>query len=210
MRRLKVLNFVDPFSLKGFDAEVSKDGCIHRNGMSLSFARGEELPQGQKVHVFVVSGHFYCETLEERVKGQKLSEDKQKLRIEESKREKNRRRKEAEDFNSTLKIPVSWEAGIKDVLSGLSESSNGDARYSRTVHHVLLKDDLKLGRLFREKGQFLCGELGKNWSNMPEEVLYDGNDSPYTPKITCKACLKIAERLRKNNDEEETEGRGEV
>lgn len=52
-----------------------------------------------------------------------------------------RRAQDAEAFNASLLIPVSWRPGMKDVLSGLSEGSMGDGANRRTVVHVLLQAD---------------------------------------------------------------------
>src|SRR5260370_26654878 len=49
-------------------------------------------------------------------------------------------------FNEKIKLPVPWTTGIKMVLSGLSERSNGDGESKRTVLHILLTSDLSRGR----------------------------------------------------------------
>lgn len=107
-------------------------------------------------------------------------------------------RAEAIAFNAKIQPPAKWAVGIKDVLSGLSEGSWGDGHNKATVNHVYLLEPLKDGRLVRERGDFLCtaagGTNGKNWSGKLLEARHDGHGDPYQPKVTCKACLKLAQR----------------
>lgn len=152
---------------------------------------------GQVVYVYRFN-YFYCETEEEK----QQREERMRLEQEREKRERkewlNRLRREAEEFNASLNIPVKWVAGIKPVLSGLSEK-RGDGRNERTVVHVLLEEDLTDGRLKRKANSFLCSPSreydGKLWTD-PVEWAVDGEGNRYKPKVTCKKCIKIAERWK--------------
>jgi hypothetical protein len=97
---------------------------------------------------------------------------------------------------------VAWDVGIKDVLSGLSETSWGDGRSAATVEHVYLLEPLTAGRLVRQAGDFLCtaaaGTNGKRWSSKVIERAHDGDGQPYRPRPTCKACLALAKRWMKD------------
>jgi plastocyanin len=110
------------------------------------------------------------------------------------------KRLEAEEFNSEFNFPFEWEVGIKAVLSGLTERSMGNGVYSKTVYHVLLKSPLKIGRMKRSAGEFLCtphgGSNGVFSDLVTPEYFQDADGVQYKPKITCKSCLKIAERWR--------------
>jgi hypothetical protein len=107
-------------------------------------------------------------------------------------REKESRRieLEAQEFNRSLMIPVKWTPGIKDVLSGLKEGSNGCGVNRRTVIHIRLDEPLINGRIKRIKGDFLCttakGNNGKAWSSQERE----------NGKVTCKSCLELAAKWR--------------
>lgn len=151
------------------------------------------------------SNYFYYETYEEH-EARKAEEERRKQelqaqmeqeRLENAERSRKERR-EAEEFNSTLRIPVKWTAGIKDVLSGLSANSWGDGRSKSTVEHILLQEDIDEGRFQRRSGSFLCtlpsGSNGKNWSGSKKETRTDVDGVEYIPKITCKACIKLAKR----------------
>lgn len=125
------------------------------------------------------------------------------------------RRKKAQAFNAQFEIPVKWTVGMKDVLSGLSESSDGTGRNRRTVEHILLTEDLSDGRLKRSAGSFLCSSSplqdGKKWSDQVEEKWYDDDGIEYQPQVNCKSCLKIAERWKKQDmvqDDDESYGPG--
>lgn len=115
------------------------------------------------------------------------------LREQEHRAALERKAQEAEAFNHSLLIPVPWQPGMKDVLSGLTEGSIGDGRNSRTVVHVLLHADLTAGRLKRQAGDFLCtstaGGNGKRWSC---------DASSGRAAVTCQACLRLATRFGRN------------
>ena len=162
------------------------------------------LEPGTKIRVRLEQGYvrgyiwdeyrIYEERLEKYRKQIKRKEDQQRVEKE------WQMKKEAEEFNNRFDIPVKWVSGIKVVLSGLSERSNGTGTYKNTVTHVLLKENLREGRLRREKGDFLCGQKSKAqyWFDKDEDIAIDPNGNPYNRKITCKQCLKIMERWRKD------------
>lgn len=180
-------------------AEVMDAQTVKAYGVMLKLENPADivLIPGQKA--FVRLGRdFYLETEQERIDEQQARED-QRRREEEERRANDRKyREEARAFNASLNIPVQWVPGIKDVLSGLSANSWGDGRNAATVEHILLQEDLHDGRLQRKEGDFLCtsahGNNGKNWSWQKESVWIDSEQQEVRPKVTCKACLKIAER----------------
>jgi len=83
---------------------------------------------------------------------------------------------------------VKWTTAIKEVLSGLSAKSNGTGRNKATVEHILLLENMKVGRLKRGAGDFLCSNSRAIWG---------AGYTDMTSMVTCKACLAIAERLGK-------------
>lgn len=88
-------------------------------------------------------------------------------------------------------LPFKWEGRIKEVLSGLSENSNGDGWKKNTVVHVRLLEDFKRGRFSRNKGDYLCSP--KKTSNWGDGGIYDA--------VTCKSCLQRAAILDKTQGE---------
>lgn len=192
--------FIDPRWFNSLaehrNAVVDNTGkVVPVNGENLELK--ESLPPGTKVRVFC--GHnFYCNTLDDIDVWEKEVEAK---RIQDElalKQRLNESREAAVFFNTQIQLPAKWVAGQKDVLSGLSESSWGDGRRANTVNHILLQEDLQEGRLKRNAGDFLCSSSqrknGKRWSGDADILEYDGDGQAYMPKITCKACLKIAQR----------------
>lgn len=152
------------------------------------------LRPGQVVHVWL-DRHFWFITDEEKAQMEEEARrqaDEEKERI---RQHKNRLREEAEAFNATLNIPVKWTTGVNLVLSGLSETSAGDGYFKNTVQHIMLLEDLKDGRLVRHKGGFLCN-VKRRGRLKDRDASYhvDGDGNRYTPKVTCKACLRIARR----------------
>lgn len=151
-----------------------------------------QLHPGEQVHISVLD-FIYFQTERELEKEKKRIQEIREKERRERRELLNRRREEAEKFNAKIGVPVKWTAAIKLVKSGLSEGSWGDGRNRRTVQHILIQEDLKDGRFKRVAGDLLCKVgSGKLWDD--EEKWYDGDGQTYTPKITCKACLKIAKR----------------
>ncbi|SMO92086.1 hypothetical protein SAMN06264849_11422 [Melghirimyces algeriensis] len=150
------------------------------------------LHPGELVHITALDFIYFSTEKEIEEEQKKIKEMREK---EERERRDilNRRRDEAEKFNASIKVPVKWTAAIKLVKGGLLENSWGDGRNKRTVQHILIQEDLKEGRLKRSAGEFLCkAGSGRLWDD--EEKWWDGEGQTYTPKITCKTCLKIAKR----------------
>ncbi|WP_240533874.1 hypothetical protein [Aeromonas veronii] len=111
-------------------------------------------------------------------------------------------RDEARTFNAGITLPVQWDVGIKDVLSGLSEGSWGWSQQGDCRAH-LPAGRLRGRRFKRRKGDFLCtsasGNNGKRWSTTVERA-HDGAGAPYQPKVTCKACLRLVARWMRNDE----------
>lgn len=168
--------------------EVDAAGEVVVDGEALQF-QGAALPPGTRVRV-TCARWITC------VSQDAWERDQERRRVEAAADERertereDRRRAEARAFDAGLGVPVQWQPGIKDVLSGLSEHSLGDGRKRTTVHHILLLEPLSCGRLSRNAGDFLCtsanGSAGKQWSGQP------GDDR--CVKVTCKQCLSLAKR----------------
>lgn len=99
-------------------------------------------------------------------------------------------------------IPFSFRVGIKEVLSGLSESSWGDGARKNSKNHIILDESISIGRLKRNSGDFLCSQQANaaNWSGQNDESLvheHPQNGSTVKLPITCKACLKKLSKYTK-------------
>lgn len=89
-------------------------------------------------------------------------------------------------------LPFAWKTNIKQVISGLTENSNGNGSNKRTVMHIVLDEDFKKGRLKRHKDDYLCSDKKtSNWSAPNSSLTRDS----FKEAVTCKACLSIANRL---------------
>lgn len=179
---------------------VTDQGEIEIEGELLSFQDGSQaIPPGTSVMV-TIGQCITCLRLKEH---QQIADERIRIEKEESaKRQKllDEEKSNAWAFNAALKLPVPWSVGIKDVLSGLSERSNGDGYNRATVEHIVLEQDLVVGRLKRSKGDFLCTSAsrdnGKSWSGATSSAISDGQGGTYAPKVSCKACLKLAQRFQ--------------
>lgn len=181
---------------------VAADGTIAILDVPLTL-REPGLPPGTEVRVWLnQSGHFVCATAADLDAAAHRASEAAERDDQQRRARLDALRHEAESVNGGLHVPVRWEVGIKDVLSGLSETSMGHGRNKATVNHVLLLGPLHAGRLTRHAGDFLCSsnprKNGKRWSGASEAArCIDGNGDLYAPRITCKSCLKIAERLKR-------------
>jgi len=196
-------NLLDPFwfgkvRLGQHEGEIAADGSVTVEGVALRL-RGQAPAPGTAVQVWLNgSGFFVCASREEIAKAEQGRRDEQAAHAERQRQRLNAMRDDAKAFNVRLELPVKWDAGIKDVLSGLSEHAMGDGRSKSTVEHIYLFEALTIGRLTRTVGDLLCtsgsGTNGKRWSNKVVERCHDGEGHPYQPKITCKACIAAAQR----------------
>lgn len=184
-------------------AVIAENNTVTLEGVTLRL-RGEAPAAGTAVQVWLnFSGFFVCATLEEIEREAQARRDAEVAEAEQQRQKLNALRVDAEAFNARIVLPVKWDVGIKDVLSGLSESSCGDGRSKSTVEHIYLLEPLNAGRLVRNAGDFLCssasGTNGKRWSASTVEHRTDGDGERYQPKVTCKTCLALAERWMKES-----------
>jgi hypothetical protein len=191
-------SFIDPGWLRSMgagpaEAVVAADGTVAVRGEQLVFRDRAQAPQpGTELCVWV-SRWIECATAEEWRQAQREREEAALREREHQRRQEEARQARAQAFNARIDLPVRWEPGIKDVLSGLSARSSGNGCSRATVVHVLLREPLQAGRLVRQAGDFLCttaaGDNGKRWSGDPGLGL-DGHD--HAAAVSCKACLRLA------------------
>lgn len=206
MHRLKLVSspFVDPrwFRLPEQTTIAMDSTTVQVYGETFVLFDPNEisLETGEAVYVWI-ERNFMMETKQEREARLQQRKELRAKQEQEEKERAGRERREAEAFNATLHIPVRWVPGIKDVLSGLSDDSWGDGRNKATVNHIVLLEELNDGRIHRKQHDLLCtspsGSNGKRWHGMDYDrgcLAYDGNNDAYPAKITCKSCLKIAQR----------------
>lgn len=179
--------------IEGNRINIDKDHYLRYDGSEV------DLPPGTPVMV-MLNRWFWFVSREDFEKHQRLKEEERKRHEEEYRLKSIALRVEAEQFNSEFNFPFEWEIGIKAVLSGLTERSMGNGVYKNTVHHVYLKSPIKIERIKRNEGDFLCTSKGGNNGHFSElrteEYFEDADGVKYKPKITCKSCLRLAERWR--------------
>lgn len=177
-------------------ATVAEDGTVTVEGEALQF-HGEAPAAGTAVRVWLGSQFFLCATEEDIARDEQERLEKKKAEDESYRQRRNTMRDKAAEFNARFNMPFQWDVGIKVVLSGLSEYSNGCGRNQATVHHIMLLEDFQGGRLRRKKLDFLCTSAsGSNGGFRDSGAArnYDGNGEAYQPKVTCRACLKLASK----------------
>lgn len=188
-------------------AVVDERGVVVVAGEELRFSDAV-LPVGTEVQVTLsASGFFQAVSTADLAIEREAFLKAEAMREQALRMAQNATRAAAEEANAEIRLPVKWDVGIKDVLSGLSENSNGSGRNSRTVEHIILLESLEFGRLVRDEGDFLCSsskaDNGKRWSGQVAEQWVDGDGNTYQPPVTCKKCLEVAQRVTQSMSEQE-------
>jgi hypothetical protein len=106
----------------------------------------------------------------------------------------DRDRAEAEASNAALALPFRWSSAYKIHMAGLRSGGHGTGDFAKTVTHVRCDEPVSIGRLKRDADSLLCGVSdGAMW--LADDKALDGSREPYDRMVTCKACLKVAQRL---------------
>lgn len=183
---------------------VRSDGQVELFGQLMDLSG--RVPAGTRVMVYQTGNGFFRAMTEgdwgltQTAKGAAAKAERE--RVEQEKRERNAaavaEAYAAQAFNSRIKLPVAWDVSIKDTKHGLREDSFGDGRGSVTVEHILLKEPLEAGRLKRDVGDFLCSANSKDNGlfqlKKPSRLGTLIGGVQVAPAVSCKACLKLAER----------------
>lgn len=145
--------------------------------------------------------------LEEIRKQQEQVEEERKRLNEERRQREWIRTQPAREFNASLKVPVQWQPNYKLVLSGLTERSAGNGHYKGTVYHIQVLEDLHEGRLHRPAHSLLCTKDSGSYGvhDTQEQTEYIAS-SGITHKVTCQACLRIAQKWSKHTQQSSTIG----
>lgn len=192
-RPLKSLDrFLDPrlFGAGNQGGCVGDDGMVRVRESRFAFISPEDaLPPGTNVTLRITREGFFGITDED----QQQFDDWCRAEYDRSNAEYAERvrryREESASFNAALAIPYKWRPAHRIVLSGLLEHSNGDGRRRNTVIHVMFDEDVKIGRLKRKAGQFLCSTHTDAFGSEPDYRASEGHP------VTCKQCLAMAQRF---------------
>lgn len=106
-------------------------------------------------------------------------QEKQSIILENLQKEINQLKDENPEYQKII---------LEEKKKELAEKSWGDGRKSNTVNHIIVLEDLNIGRLHRTKGQFLCSNNQKGNYCDPKLDMIN--------RVTCKQCLKIVERIK--------------
>ena len=187
MQKLFFRGHIDPRLFRALPCTATVEGgSISIGGMS-GYFDGNPYADGVIVYVRMSGYNVVCESEQERNERIERHNRAAIRAVELAQQE----RREAIEFNESLGIPVDWVPAVKPVLSGLTSTSWGNGLNRRSVIHVRLNQGLVDGRLRREAGQPLCGG---DWGKFGE--ITDGDPGGWVAKVTCKSCLKTAERFK--------------
>ena len=196
--------FINPFLLRAlpFTGVVEEADCIRIAGLVLT--SGTPLRIGERVRVWASQFSIeleYMADIEERQQARQWVADEMK-RLEESRiaRALDARRVASEQFYARQPVPFKFSIEVKERLSGLSASSNGDGFSRSTVYHIFTQQAVTIGRISRKEHDFLCSPAvansAANWSGS----LGNDNHRENTGFVripTCKRCLQLLQQLSK-------------
>jgi len=171
----------------GQDAVVAADGIVKVLGVPLRL-KDAGLEPGTAVHVwFDQTGECVCAAIDEIKRAKQALRDaeeaKEKQRREQRRQQLNAERTEAQKYNARITLPVRWDVG----------------RWNTNRYHIYLLEPLTAGRLKRTQGDYLCGARSKTdnkWYDPSDTWLLDGDGNRFQPKVTCTACLALAQRWK--------------
>lgn len=202
--RLDAGPYINPFLLRA----LPYTGIVeHPHGIVIAgqlLTGNEPLQVGQAVRVTAgqyVELHYQADLDARRLASQQRQEMNDQQERDRLTAQRNAARRASQLFYEQHPIPFAFSIEIKERLSGLSESSNGDGWGRNTVCHVFTHEAVAFGRLKRSPHQFLCSPVraqgGANWSDSLGRDTYT-NDDGVRPVPTCKQCLAILARIETN------------
>lgn len=193
MIRFKIQGFVDPrLGIPARFSGIFENGSVKTSTYTFAPIDDCTFKEGEEIEAILLQSGFYGATTKAQAEQERLEQAKlEEKRKQEAQEKFERQQKEAISFNEQLRklLPFQWDLGMNDVLSGLTENSDGSGRNSRTVAHIRLLESISIGRLKRLEFQFLCGSKGKRWS---------GSQNSKVEKVSCRECLRIAERIKRS------------
>lgn len=109
----------------------------------------------------------------------------------------NSQKESDQDFNDSLNIPFKWVVGIHKPPTNRDPWSYGGR--TKTSNHVLLREDVSVGRFKRRSGEALCYRNdGRYKPQIPEEATVINGRACYS-RVTCKQCLDRAKLLAESS-----------
>ncbi|CCO44202.1 putative Predicted protein [Vibrio nigripulchritudo SOn1] len=195
-------SFVSPFLMNNrpVSCVVGENGTtIHykESGRKTDYELVEPRTQGTEITLDVsrysIDATLTSDELQYKAELQREREASIERQRQQDEQRRIQKERDAFEFNQSLNIPFRWAPDIKVVLSGLSANSAGNGINRRSVSHIRVLEPYQDGRFVRTRGDFLCGK---------DNSKYQGYSAPdeskkHTVKVTCKQCIKAAERFNK-------------
>jgi hypothetical protein len=157
-------------------------------------AEAPQLPKGTWLEVWRLPSGVFVGAKAEDVDGAREAKAARDEAVHDARHgHEERLRIQARAFNASLQIPARWVPGV------IADSSGSHLRV--TAHdlqecdiHVLLKQEIRDGRLIRKPADLLCRRsVGLGSGHRLTVRPIDG------AKVTCKECLALAKRWRIDN-----------
>lgn len=199
-------DIINPMLLNasGTKEAIYKNGFVYVGSNELYFESGADkalseavLKDGDEMYFYTSYPYFVVAKKEAYDKYQTIQKELQDLKKEQyttsCEYENTRNSIERYEFWKQYNIPFRFVVNIKPVKSGYSENSSGNACNNSTVYHIVLSEDIKLGRLVRKNNEYLCSQ--PTWDSYSEIDTHV--DIEKMPIITCKQCLNRIKKYKK-------------
>lgn len=180
-----------------FEAVVTENATVLVERQELGFTSALKPPVGTRL-VCRLQDHLICVTLEKHQADQRQQEQAaiaQRVAIEQAQQAATEL---AKAFHKAYNIPFVWKSAIKERVKAISAARGGAT--AATVVHLLVDEDISVGRISRRKGDFLCvpARVSSTWntSNQAHKgmPLYREGEAAYNEPVTCQKCLEMAQR----------------
>lgn len=189
----------------GIREAIYKDGLIFVGSEKLHFQSDADealasavLKENDEMVFYISYPYFHVSKKDKYEEYQKTKKELQEVRQKKnsisSQYESIREEIEKYEFWEQYKIPFKFVVDIKPVLSGLTERSWGNGCNRATVYHIRLRENIVQGKLKRKDDEYLCSQQSGNAYYKNSSV--DINDMQEV--VTCKQCLKIIEKFKKD------------
>ncbi|MGA2548888.1 MAG: hypothetical protein ABSF50_01960 [Burkholderiaceae bacterium] len=194
--------WLDDFAHREVEVTVEADGKSVILGRQTLKLVGPGLPPGTRLLV-TVEETIRAVTPEEREREHEEGQEAAERRQEKRKNALEADRVEALAQHRSYTFPFRYDMALRVIMSGLRGHSMGNVPSKNSVVHIRLKEEFRDGVFHRRSGQLLCSALGPHsraYGSLIEAYSFYGNGIP--ARITCKICLKIAERWKTGQSSE--------
>ena len=153
---------------------------------------------GKRIEARYMGGMIVCRTEEMRRYAELESKAEWRAKQWELRRERERERRETEEWWDGYDIPFEFDVAWKGRVDQLRRGSSMTGLDSRSVAHLFVLEEFEEGRLSRSEESYLC-RAGGEWQFHPgdgSDIQTDTSIDTPAHKVECSKCLELMERWK--------------